>query len=394
MGGFENTDWSLQQVLIWLYTGDREMVSEAAKWEPFGMDVIHKLAMPRLGETKVPTIRSFEDCERELVVELRKGRLVARGVAKNEIVRRKIPEVDWIDLRFSYDPPGAVPPASKQPKGATSWYDLKFPSEMALELWPDQATESAAVEGNDAQKWPIELIAQLWVAVTQNPAITAAHIEDEMVKAVARGEFEFKPEGKWRDKRGRAPKKYDLRMQRLTEVFDDQGLPVMAHEIEANIKVMVGKQGLSRHRARHILARDLSISIEGLRRWYEADAFAPWASPLGLKAPSFILLDKPASEATPEDEDAPEQGAPPKEPPHADMPKSVGRKTDTESRRVEILKEFELLAAAGDVSYGWGGLQKAVRALAPKFDSYAPDSIRKIIQPDYKAQQSAQERKK
>ncbi len=57
-----------------------------------------------------------------------------------------------------------------------------------------------------------------------------------------------------------------------------------------------------------------------------------------------------------------------------------GRKTDAESQRPAILYAYDKLCAEGKVSFGRGGLARAVRDLAPQFQGYKEDSIRKIIQ--------------
>ncbi len=63
---------------------------------------------------------------------------------------------------------------------------------------------------------------------------------------------------------------------------------------------------------------------------------------------------------------------------------SRGRKTDVESRRLCVLSAFDEMANAGEVSYERGGLQRAAEALNHQFPTYKTDSIRKIIQGDYK----------
>ena len=63
---------------------------------------------------------------------------------------------------------------------------------------------------------------------------------------------------------------------------------------------------------------------------------------------------------------------------------SRGRKTDVESQRLAVLSAFDEMANAGEVSYEHGGLQRAAEALNHKFPTYKTDSIRKIIQDDYK----------
>ncbi len=63
---------------------------------------------------------------------------------------------------------------------------------------------------------------------------------------------------------------------------------------------------------------------------------------------------------------------------------SRGRKTDVESRRLCVLSAFDQMANAKEVSYERGGLQRAAEALNHQFPTYKTDSIRKIIQGDYK----------
>lgn len=64
-------------------------------------------------------------------------------------------------------------------------------------------------------------------------------------------------------------------------------------------------------------------------------------------------------------------------------PSGRGRKPKGESRQVEILQAFDILCGTGKVSFRHGGLKQAADLLAPKFQSYEQDTIRKYIQPSY-----------
>lgn len=64
----------------------------------------------------------------------------------------------------------------------------------------------------------------------------------------------------------------------------------------------------------------------------------------------------------------------------------LGRKTDVESKREEILARFLQMNVDKTVSFEQGGLTRAAESLRLEFPSYQVDSIRKIIHPEYRQQ--------
>ena len=65
-----------------------------------------------------------------------------------------------------------------------------------------------------------------------------------------------------------------------------------------------------------------------------------------------------------------------------------GRKPKVDTQSDEITKAYDRLVESGAVDYRHGGLTKAAMEIGLEFPNYQPDSIRKLIQPDYNAQKS------
>lgn len=69
--------------------------------------------------------------------------------------------------------------------------------------------------------------------------------------------------------------------------------------------------------------------------------------------------------------------------------KAGGRKIARASRNAAIIEAF-LAIPDSKLSFEHGGLAAAVRRLAPDFPDYEPDTIRKIIEPDFRERKNRQ----
>lgn len=136
------------------------------------------------------------------------------------------------------------------------------------------------------------------------------------------------------------------------------------------------------------MARDLHIDdLERITRrvlmediYVTREAFNAWCDQHGHQRPAFWF----GIDDTPETPESAGTGFP-------GRPSSIhrpGRKTDADSQRMKIINAFLEMVKHDKVSFEWGGQSAAINTLHKQFESYKPDSIKKIIAGEYKEARS------
>lgn len=174
----------------------------------------------------------------------------------------------------------------------------------------------------------IDRIARRWAAEAEQAASQPSDIAGDLVAAALRGEFEFgirpitKPtsviaDDSLNDALGEdfefgvtplfkynpppppelaedpeplegAPGNYDARLGVMVEVFNRDGDPVNAGQLQAYLKTRKSAPGGREEEALRFMARDIYLSVEGFRRWCDRPEFDKWARLMGLSQPLFI----------------------------------------------------------------------------------------------------------
>ncbi len=175
MDDIEETYWNLTQLLAWVYLGDRRLVQRAAdEQDDFG-SFWQEAVLPGSGSHYLlpdshrelvagsanPTspihleltaaykggahYSTLQDAESAAIAVLQQGRLRAIGLENGQGNPSKVPQIQWAELRFAWDPPRAVPKDVER-VGASHWHNLKFVRSEVLEVWPDPLALPAGAE--------------------------------------------------------------------------------------------------------------------------------------------------------------------------------------------------------------------------------------------------------
>jgi hypothetical protein len=175
MDDFEKPYWNLTQLLAWVYLGDRRLVQRAADGQNDHGSFLQEAVLPGSGTHYLlpdshkelvagsanPTSpihleltaaykggahnSTLEDAENEAIAVLQQGRLRAIGLENDQGNPLDVPQIQWAELRFEWDPPRAVPKHVER-AGASHWYNLKFVRSEVLEIWPDPLALPAGAE--------------------------------------------------------------------------------------------------------------------------------------------------------------------------------------------------------------------------------------------------------
>lgn len=164
MENFENPYWSLLQVIAWISTRDKSIVSELADGKSEG--TVRKYVKPSDGRTmwvdedigppsrlslaiRIRNGTDFGDinsAEEALLSALVAGRLTCEALKNNEGDPQVVPVSNWAELKFHssllHDDYYAVPKDLFR-AGATQWHRLRFVSDQVLSLWEDPEKESS-----------------------------------------------------------------------------------------------------------------------------------------------------------------------------------------------------------------------------------------------------------
>ncbi|MCB1741342.1 MAG: hypothetical protein KDK91_13285 [Gammaproteobacteria bacterium] len=159
-GYFDDPFWNVHQVLAWVYTRDRSLVTsvsddaaivtikEEIRLPDGGRDVLEKkfdCRNPIFIETSVAAygcnvLPTWEVTVDAVLSALRRGSLTAYGVKNNAGELQQVERFQWAEMQFYFDPDIAGPKDLSR-LNAVSWHQLKFQSEEVLELWPDPFSE-------------------------------------------------------------------------------------------------------------------------------------------------------------------------------------------------------------------------------------------------------------
>ena len=154
---FEETHWNLIQLLAWVYLGDRRLVriaadrvSDRGRYEqqvllPDGSKgwAESQAAAPGPVRLQIESARkggaayeSFEQAEDAVLAVLREGMLTAYGLENDKGDVKQVPQIQWLGLKFYYDPPRAGPIDTLR-FDTTKWHKLKFKCREIMVFWPD-----------------------------------------------------------------------------------------------------------------------------------------------------------------------------------------------------------------------------------------------------------------
>ena len=146
MDAFKEVHWNLTQVAAWVCLRDAELVglhSDSCEEEPLPAQVTI-MAMLRSGEEST----AWSEARNQIIVALQRGEIHASGVCIGTAKRAEIDVLEWLSLRFEFDPDqGTV--ANAQGTCGAGWEKLKFNSTEIVAKWPEFNAESAAAPPPD-----------------------------------------------------------------------------------------------------------------------------------------------------------------------------------------------------------------------------------------------------
>lgn len=148
----------------------------------------------------------------------------------------------------------------------------------------------------------IDQIARLWAAENENAAFGADDIAGRLVGAAESGEFEHPTYSRedappWKLTHEESQEEGTVETKETTQpgvgpylstLTMQDGRPVNAVDIQNYIKARQTAPGATDRETRRVVAREIFLSVEGLRRWCDEPGFGEWAKLRGLSRPRFI----------------------------------------------------------------------------------------------------------